>query len=183
MPRSLTLSTITAVLVLGSIGAASAVQRSGWIPTAEFNARAYGDLWTFACPAGGSFTLTVDNVLEAPGAQIDLVAEVRDGEGTFLISGDDNVACTHPACAGFSCPRILDEPCGETNPHSVFVFSGVDCEVGGGYLLNVTVKDKNGNALPDSKVKLGGGASRKLPKSVDKALKSGPALDDERSPF
>jgi hypothetical protein len=183
MTRVLARSALTAVLVLGSIGSASAVLRTGWIPSAEYVARAYGDLWTFACPAGGTFTVTVDNVLEVPGSNLDLVANVYDADGTFLDGGDDEIACSHPACAGFQCPAIVDAPCGETSPHSVFIFSGLDCAVGGGYVLNVTVKDKNGNSLPDSKVKLGGGANRKLPPSVNKAFKPGPALDDERNPY
>lgn len=78
--------------------------------------------------------------------------QLFDGSGTNLLGfqgfADDDTACTFPQICGGSCPEVVDEPCGSKNPHSILIMSTNTSEChGGGYLLKLEVKDKNGELL------------------------------------
>lgn len=78
-------------------------------------------------------------------------------------------------------------PCGAGSTHTLVVrdTANPSCLGGGGYRVGVSVQDARGVELTSpSQVKLGGGPKRKLPAWMDpdKALGSGPLLNDERVP-
>jgi len=143
-----------------------------------------GDAWTFRCPKGGTFSASVDtfdddgqeNATLAPFLQVD------DGEGNPVVFADEDVACTFPPVCGAGCPFVTDVPCGAKDPHLLRIGSsyGGGCG-GGGYQLTLAVKDSKGVAVEPKKIRLGGGAARKLPKlfDLDGARREGPALNDE----
>src|SRR5262245_11655385 len=93
---------LVAAAWIGSVQAAP-VTRKEWLP-GSFQ----GDLWTFTCPAGGHFTATVDTL----GTTLDPFFNVSNGTGGFVAFGDDDVPCSFPPACGFSCPQVVNVPCG-----------------------------------------------------------------------
>jgi hypothetical protein len=176
--------------------------RANWVPGAE--SFAFGDVWTFNCPANGTVSVSVDTWDDRgdSSSNIDPVLEVRDKNGNLLVDAsgsptgglsDDAHPCTIPPVCGilnptfrFWCPEIVDIPCGKGNPHTVMVYGNPNatsfgCSGGGAYALLVSAKDKKGKSVAESKLALGGGPTRKLPTwadAQDGIDKAGPALDD-----
>lgn len=192
------LSVVLAVLVLttdaASVGDAEEVRRVNWIPKSDLSS--LGDMWTFKCPSGGTVSASVDtrvDIVDNNLSTIDPRLKIVSGKGGTVTSADNTVACTVPSACGFGCPQVSNIACGEGSLHSIIIRDSTKnasddsrCQIGGSYVLRLEVFDKDGNSLPAKKVKLGGGASRKVPAwALDDALgptKTGPALDDELVP-
>ncbi len=162
---------IVAALLLSTAGTATAevATRSNWIPTSS----GLGDLWTFSCPAGGTFNLTIDTVSDS--ASVDLLFTVLDSAGAFVTADDDSVACVPASC--FGCPQVLASPCVAGGTYSIQV-RGTACSnaAGGGYELSLEVFDSAAVALSAKKTKLGGGPKSKVP--AWHTPTSAPAVDD-----
>lgn len=167
------------------------ITRRNWVPNPGPDAldRPLGDMWTFLCPAGGKADLGVDTTTDtADGkAAIDPIAFVIDPNGTRIAIADDDTDCSIPPTCGFRCPRVHDVPCGDGGLFSIVVrgTTGSGCNGGGGYVLNLSVRNAAGEEVSDADIKLGGGARRKLPRWADptRELRQSPALDDEGVPY
>jgi hypothetical protein len=197
MIKSLTLIPLVLVPVV-TLGATAAsgdpIQRSNWVPNVgerNFPEQPLGDMWTFRCPPGGTVSVSVDTKEETddfPGeSTLDPVLEIVDGQGNAIAFGDDDFDCTFPPVCGFSCPRVVDVPCGEGILHSIIVrdfgAAGVGCTGGGGYEMTVEIFLR-GNQLPEILVGLGGGPRRHVPRWAleDGKAPVGPVLNDENVP-
>ena len=74
---------------------------------------------------------------------------------------------------------MIQGSCGSGNPHTVAVRGSLAGECGdGGYRLSVGTKDANGFAIPERRIRLGGGPKRKLPPWIGPEAATGPLLDD-----
>jgi hypothetical protein len=81
-----------------------------------------GDLWEFACPAGGAATIFLDTVGDTKGmARIDFGLSVRDGKGNLLDREITEEGCRVPTACGALCPRA-GLTCGDGASHTVAVF-------------------------------------------------------------
>ena len=173
------------------------IERGNWVPNVgelDFEAKEQplGDMWTFVCPPGGTFKLSIDTKddTDINKADIDPVAVVLDGRGNEIGYGDDEIHCKYEPVCGYGCPSV-EATCGKGEVHSILVrdygtatTSGDYCQEGGGYKLGLEVRDVTGRRVPAHYIKLGGGARRNVP---GWALKQGiapvgPALDDEILP-
>jgi hypothetical protein len=169
-------------VVLGSGTVNAQAVRNNWLQVGfSLPGRILGDLWTFNCPAGGSFEVLVDTM---EGGAIDPAVSIFDGRGNRITGADDDVACTNNPCTG-SCP-FAQGSCGTGSVHSIAVFNpviGGTC-TGGGYRLVVNVFDQRGQQLTESAIRLGGGPARRVPAwaVAEGAAPAGPALDDEFVP-
>jgi hypothetical protein len=192
---NLALVLIAPLGVLASQASADEVHRSNWVPNVGQpnipGEQPLGDLWTFRCPKGGTFTAFVETKDDTDTAQsdIDPVLLVVDGQGNVLASGDDNFNCFYPPVCGFQCPRVDNIACGQDGKHSIIVrdFGAAGtppCQEGGGYNLTVQVFNSSGSQLPERRVELGGGPKRDVPRYALEFGKAptGPALDDEDVP-
>ena len=144
------------------------------------NGLSQGDMWSFKCPNGGTFDLTVDTA----GNLMDPEFGVFDGDGNQIANSDDAVACSN-SCAA-SCPQVLGVACGRGTHYIVvqnFGSGSTTCP-GGGYSMTLEGFDKNGDSVDAKKLKLGGGAKQKVPKFLDpdKLQKEGPLVDDGQVP-
>ena len=174
--------------VLMSVSAASATaqsaRRRNWMPSGNTSPVLMGDLWSFKCPAGGFFAIFVDTMNDNSDgtSNLDPMLEVVDAKGNFLDFGDDNVGCTFAPTCGFACPSVGFNSCG-TGTHTVAIANVPgSCNGGGGYKLELTVIDKKGNVLTDTKTGLGGGAKIKAPKWATGLGKTEPVIDDSVVP-
>ncbi len=175
------------LLFAGSAGAV-VVQRQNWVPVGAGSAVGKnGDLWTFVCPSRGTVSVTVNNVNDSPadGGGIDPVMAIYDGEGNLLVVVDDTINCSVPKCGGgnaiLRCPQVTNLSCGSGKLHSLAVRDFATCL--GSYTITLEVRDSKGVSLPESKVRLGGGPKRKLPKWISTGgLQEGPAIDDAQVP-
>src|SRR5262245_40852303 len=109
MLRSLA-GVLVATLWLGQVQAAP-VTRTQWVPSGP------GDLWTFLCPAGGSYAASVDTFSTGLDPRLD----VRRADGALVGGGDDDVACSGSAC-GFQCPTVSG-PCAAGGIFSLIVLT------------------------------------------------------------
>lgn len=153
--------------------AETAVRRD-WVPETV----GMGDMWTFKCPAGGTFDLLVQNRQDDYGVSyLDPAFTVKDATGANVSFVDDAVPCNFtPPCG--ACPQALDVSCGSGGTFSIQVYEYGHCgtSAGGGYDLSLEVSDSTGTPLPASKIKLGGGPKSKVPAWHSAASK--PAVDD-----
>jgi hypothetical protein len=194
---------VAALLALGisTLGYASGetdtVKRSNWVPNVgerDFRAdeQPLGDMWTFVCPAGGAFKLSIDTKddTDVGRADIDPLVVVLDGHGNVVGFGDDEFDCKYRPVCGYSCPAV-ETKCGNGAMHSIVVrdFGTANqedtlCQEGGGYELDLRVDDALGQRVREVDIKLGGGALRTIPMWALKEGKApvGPALDDENVP-
>lgn len=159
------------VCLLGTVGVAAAevVSRVNWVPTGAYN---LGDVWTFSCPAGGSFDLTVDTFVDG---SIDPLFQVKDSTGLQVVVRDDVVPCLPASC--FQCPQVLASPCLLGGTYSILVSAGpCGTASGGSYELSLEVKDAASVALTAKKAKLGGGPRSKVP--AWHSATTNPAIDD-----
>lgn len=143
---------------------AEIVTRFNWIPGTS----GMGDVWTFSCPAGGTFDVIVQNRNDgymSTGGALDLMFSVVDAGGMGVGGGDDEIPClSSPSCA--ACPQALNLSCGSGGTFGIKVSHFGRCGgagTGAGYGLAVEVRDANSNSLPAKKVKLGGGPKIKVP--------------------
>ena len=170
------------------------LERSNWVPNngerKSPEQQPLGDMWTFNCKKGDTVTARVDtrDDLDTRMSCLDPVLELFSPKGEFITSEDDNVDCSIPQTCGFACPAIkhVCEKQGEfwlVVRDFGFAPEGA-CGKGGGYDLTVTVVDRRGRDVKPSKVKLGGGPFRRVPKAAVQLGKAprGPALDDEDVP-
>ena len=86
-------------LVCSVATAADEVRRSNWVPNVGQRPNdqlPLGDMWTFRCPPGGSFSVSVDtrDDTDRGEATIDPLLEVVDGNGNDIAFADDTFACT-----------------------------------------------------------------------------------------
>ncbi len=199
-PTPFVLVTSFVVLVAWGMGTqtyASNSKRSNWVPNVGernfgVDEQPLGDMWTFICPAGGTFKLSVDTKddTDVGRADIDPLVVVLDGKGNPVAFGDDDFDCTYEPVCGYSCPSVTAH-CGRGIMHSIVVRdfgvasqTGVYCQEGGGYELDLKVKDSRGHHVPKTDIKLGGGPLRIVPQWAlrDGKAPVGPALDDENVP-
>lgn len=203
---------VVAVLLLATVPAFAQIEvvRTGWIPSGDYELGAIGDMWSFTCPPKGSVSIFVDTHPDNGAANfpdstsnIDPVIEVVDGKGALLLTGeldpdrfvtaDEEEPCTFTPVCGWSCPKVVDLPCGHGNPHTLAIYSfpsfddntnatGVLCAGGGGYELILSAKNKKGKDLKEAALKLGGGAVRKIPRWAGGISKNEPVLNDEGVP-
>lgn len=150
-----------------------------------------GDMWTFRCPSGGTAFIWVDTKDDTDTVEscIDPVAHVFNSNGLLLASGDEDSTCSFLPVCGYQCPKF-GLACVGNRRYSVVVrdfgdatVTAEQCDKGGGYILHVTIFDRNGLRVKPHRVKLGGGPAR----AVQKWMKSrhptkGPLLDDEAVP-
>jgi hypothetical protein len=186
-------------LVFNFAAAADEVRRSNWVPNVGDRFAAdqlpLGDMWTFRCAPGGSFSVSVDtrDDNDQGEAQIDPVLEVVDGEGNNVAFADDERSCSFEPVCGFACPEVVDVPCGVGDRHSLIIrdfgtaeVTGAFCEGGGGYDVFLTVVSRDGTEFSEVSTEFGGGAFRQLPRWVTLRLPAvgslGPVLDDEDVP-
>lgn len=189
---------VPSALLLWSLPAVSEeVRRTGWVPNVgalEDGEPPLGDLWTFRCPPGGSFRMSVDTKDDDDqgGAGIDPVLGVISGNGQLVASADDEQACTYDPLCGFGCPAVEAGLCGPGANHSIIIQDRGDatstdeaCRGGGGYDLVLEVFNVNGVPLPQGRVRLGGGAAaQSQPRWLREAgfTLRGPRLDDTALP-
>ncbi|MCH7666910.1 MAG: hypothetical protein IH936_13410 [Acidobacteria bacterium] len=139
---------------------AQPVLLSGWVPNngnVAVGESFVGDLYTFECPPGGDFDVSVDTRDDGDNStsNVDLKLEIRDRAGLLLDSFDDVIACTYPPVCGFSCPRALVFLC-SNGPMSLVIrdvgavaaMGSPKCSGGGGYNLRLSLFDGTGNQLP-----------------------------------
>lgn len=156
-----------AILALATLlsplsASAEVVTRAEWIP----GTFGRGDVWSFVCPAGGTFDLTVQNAADGSGSNIDFFATVKDSTGAVVQFDDDGAVCSSmPSCAG--CPQMVAVPCTAGGTYYAQIFPIGICSVtaglGGSYTLTLEVKDSAAVSLDAKKVKLGGGPKAKVP--------------------
>lgn len=149
-------------------------------------------MWTFRCPPGGGFSVSVDtrDDTDRGEATIDPLLEVVDGNGNDIDFADDTFACTFQPLCGFACPALDQVPCGEGDRHSLIIrdlgAAGEGCEGGGGYDVFLTVFGPDGGEFSEVSTEFGGGGFRQLPRWVTLRLPAvgsiGPILDDEDVP-
>jgi hypothetical protein len=140
-----------------------------------------GDMWSFNCPKGGHFTLTIDTATHT----LDPEFRVFDKDGNTIADADDSTACTN-SCAN-SCPQVVNVACADTGTHYIVVQNygtGDATCPGGSYNMLLSVSDANGDPVLANKVKLGGGATIKNPAFADpnKERRKGPIVDDGQVP-
>ena len=182
-------------LVCSVATAADEVRRSNWVPNVGQRPNdqlPLGDMWTFRCPPGGSFSVSVDtrDDTDRGEATIDPLLEVVDGNGNDIAFADDTFACAFAPLCGFSCPALDEVACGEGDRHSLIIrdfgAAGDGCEGGGGYDVFLTVFGPDGREFSEISTEFGGGAFRQLPRWVTLRLPAvgsiGPILDDEDVP-
>lgn len=158
-----------------SAAMAEVATRTGWIP----GSTNVGDVWTFSCPAGGNFDLTIQNGNDGTGGSIiDLALIIVNPVGAIIASADDTIACTNPGCN--LCPRVLNQACSVSGTYSIKVYSVVTCNgeigAGGSYQLSLEVSDSTDTPVTAKKAKLGGGPKSKVP--AWHTAHSAPAIDD-----
>jgi hypothetical protein len=175
---------------------ADEIHRSNWLPNVgEREGLPLGDMWTFRCPPGGRFSVSVDGRDDTDTGEslVDPLLEVVDGNGNNLAFADDEIECTYRPVCGFSCPALNRVRCGDGDRHSIIVrdygtasVSGDFCAGGGGYDLLLTVYGPTGHEWSEESTELGGGSFRQLPRWVTLRLPAlgpiGPVLDDEDVP-
>lgn len=176
---------------VSSPSGAEPLERQNYIPAGGYLFdldEQLGDAWSFECPRGGRVIAVVDtgNDNNDLTSNLDPQLTIFDGEGNELVTGDDEVECSfQPSCSPAGCPAV-NIPCGDKGPHlAVIVSRNTECIPGGQYRLLLEVLDRNGFSVEGKKVRLGGGAKRKLPKWLDPdgTYAAGPLLDDEKVPL
>jgi len=188
MTRSTLASALAAVLAAGASQAEPAVRYQTLPNRTDV---ILGDAWTFQCPPGAQADILVDTLDDGDGlARVDPSFWVYDGRGNSLLHdtpADDELDCVVPQACEFACPFATID-CGAGNPHVIIVRDGLALEkfapdecTGGGYELSVEVFVR-GFSVGARRVKLGGGAKRKVPFVLDPVgvLREGPLLDDEQ---
>lgn len=188
------LVSLTAVALIAAAAQsalAEEVLRQNFIPTGGYlfaSDEQLGDAWSFTCPKGGTVTASVDTADDNDDdtSNVDPLLVIFDGLGNQVASADDSVACSVAPECGFSCPSVVDVPCGNKGPHTIVIVSAAtNCTGGGQYQLRIEAFDSKGASVDGKKLKLGGGAKVKLPKWLNPTggYASGPMLDDEKVPL
>lgn len=186
------ISVLGASLLASASANAADVLRTGWVPNVGQRGEGelpLGDLWTFKCPRGGSFSLTIETKddFDDGTSALDPLVEVVSGDGSFVAFGDDELVCQYEPICGFGCPELIDVPCGQGTRHSLVVrdFGDSGCRSGGGYDLTLSVRRADGRALSERSTDLGGAPGRRVPNwiTADYPIGTeGPLLDDEGVP-
>ncbi len=194
LSATLLAANIGLAVVMGGPGHGGAhaeeIERGGWVPNVgrrNFAEKPLGDMWTFDCPKGSTVAVRVDTLddLDTGQSTLDPFVAIFAGDGTLVGTSDNARNCSYPTVCGALCPEATFS-CGDSGPHQLIIRDAFasGC-TGGGYRLFLEVIDAKGQSLEESKVKLGGGAKRKLSSwaTENGAASKGPLLDDERLPF